>query len=76
MAVHCKIKIYQSIVQYLLESTNYNLKDIADLTDSSIKTMQYIYLGEQLPTNFASEYQLVRLYQIILRAQSPIMTGN
>lgn len=67
MALRCKIKIYQGIVQYLLESTNYNLKDIADLTDSSIKTMQCIYLGEQLPTHFISECQLIRLYQTIVR---------
>lgn len=66
MTMYCKMKIYQGIVQYLLESTNYNLKDIADLTGSSLKTMQFVYHGEQLPNHFSSESQLVKLYQTII----------
>lgn len=61
-----KLQIYKGIIQYLLESTNYTLKNIADLSNSSIKSIRTIYCDNFLPLNFSSEAQLVRLYQMIL----------
>ena len=61
-----KLKIYKGIIQYLLESTNYSLKNIADLSHTSIKNISSIYCDEILPKDFSSELDLVKLYQIIL----------
>ena len=61
-----KLQIYKGIIQYLLESTNYNLKNIAELSNSRIEHIRSIYSQNIVPTDFLSESQLVRLYQIIL----------
>ncbi|HHW4979444.1 TPA: hypothetical protein ACU0X0_002840 [Legionella anisa] len=61
-----KVQIYKGIIQYLLESTNYTLKNIADLSNSPIKNIRAIYCDNFVPFNFSSELQLVRLYQMIL----------
>ncbi|HAT8326969.1 TPA: hypothetical protein GDD11_15230 [Legionella pneumophila] len=61
-----KIQIYKGIIQYILESTNYTLKNIADLSNASIKNIRTIYCDNFLPPNFSSEIQLVRLYQMVL----------
>ena len=61
-----KIQIYKGIIQYLLESTNYNLKDIADLTNSSIKSIRTVHTDCHLPKRFFSEIQLIRLYQFVI----------
>ena len=70
MEVSSKLEFYQGIIKYLLESTSYNLQTIAELTDSTINTIQSIYSGEQVPPNF-SEHLLVRLYLFILDLQNP-----
>lgn len=61
-----KLKIYQGIIQYIVGSTHYTLKNIADLTNSSITSIRSIYVEGLLPTNFSSETQLLKLYQMIL----------
>jgi hypothetical protein len=61
-----KLQIYKGIIHYLLESTNYNLKNIADLTSSSIKNLRSIYIENCLPENFPSEIHLIRLFQMVL----------
>jgi len=61
-----KVQIYKGIIQYLLETTNYTLKNIADLSNSSLKNIRTIYSDNLFPGNFFSEVQLVRLYQMIL----------
>jgi len=61
-----KLQIYKGMIQYLLESTNYTLKNIADLSNSSLKSIHSIYCDGLLPSNFASELQLVKLYHMIL----------
>ena len=61
-----KVQIYKGIIQYLLESTNYNLKNIAELSNSSLEHLRSIHCQNMLPTDFLSESQLVKLYQIIL----------
>lgn len=70
MDKHPKLKIYQGIIEHLLTSTNYTLKDIADLTDSTIKSIQSIYNDNYIPSDFLSEVPLIKLYQIILEIQT------
>ena len=70
MENNSKLKIYKGIIQYILESTNYTLKNIADLSNSSIKNISAIYSENFVPHNFSSEMQLVRLYQMILEINS------
>lgn len=68
-----KLQIYKGIIQYLLDSTNYSLKNIADLSNSSIKNIRAIYCDNVVPLNFTSEAQLVRLYQMILEIHTQKM---
>lgn len=65
-----KVIIYQGIIEYLLEETNYSLKNIAALTNSSIKSLREIYLYSEIPRNFQSEIQLVKLFEMILEIQT------
>ena len=69
MEQNSKLQIYKGMIQYLMKSTNYTLKNIADLTDTSIKNIRSIYLGNLLPPYFSSELQLIKLYQMILECQ-------
>ncbi|PJE14247.1 hypothetical protein [Legionella sp.] len=62
-----KLKIYYGIIEYLLKSTNYSLKNIADLCDTPISNIQSIYCDQILPASFTSELRLVKLYQAILQ---------
>lgn len=62
----CKLQIYKGMIQYLLESTNYSLKNIADLSNSPVGSIRSIYCDEILPDTFKSERQLLRLYQLVL----------
>ena len=61
-----KLQIYKGMIQYLLKSTDYTLKDIAHLSHSSIKNIRSIYCNDLMPLNFSSELQLVKLYHLIL----------
>jgi hypothetical protein len=61
-----KLQIYKGIIQYLLESTNYDLKNIAELSNSSLEHLRSIYSQEMVPDDFFSESGLVKLYLIIL----------
>lgn len=61
-----KVQIYQGMIQYLLESTHYTLKNIADLSNSSMKNIRSIHCEGLIPPVFASELQLVKLYQMVL----------
>ncbi|GAN30834.1 hypothetical protein [Legionella pneumophila] len=75
MTNHPKLQIYQGIIQYLLDSTGYDIKNIAALSNASIKSIRTIYEGIGMPANFAaSEKQLVQLYQMILDLNQ--RTGN
>lgn len=66
MGTNFKLQIYKGMIQYLLGSTNYTLKNIADHTGASIEHLRSIYIGDQMPLYFLSELQLIKLYQIIL----------
>jgi hypothetical protein len=65
MEKNCNIQIYKGIIQFLLESTNYTLKNIADLCDTTITNIRSIYCDEILPSTFSSGLKLVRLYETI-----------
>jgi hypothetical protein len=62
---HSKLQIYKGIIQYLLDSTNYTIKNIAEVTNSSVKNIRAIYYEDKIPAHF-SEINLVKLYHMIL----------
>lgn len=61
-----KLKINQEIAKCLLKSNDYNVKNIAELSISSIEPICSICDQNTAPIDFFSESQLVKLYQIIL----------
>ncbi|KTD20142.1 hypothetical protein [Legionella londiniensis] len=63
---HSKLDIYKGMIQYILDSTHYTLKNIADLSGASIENIRAIYCHNAIPSSFKSEMQLMKLYQIIL----------
>lgn len=69
MEIDLKLQVYKGMIQYLLESTNYTLKNISDHTGVPIQHLRSIYIGEQMPLYFSAELQLIKLYQIILECQ-------
>jgi len=66
MEHHSKLIIYKGMIQYILDSTNYTLKHIAQLSNASLDTIRAIYCHDLLPISFKSEVQLLKLYQIVL----------
>lgn len=64
-----KLQIYKGMIQYILDSTQYTLKRIAALSNSSISNIRAIYHYDEIPPNFPEEFQLVQLYQIILELE-------
>jgi len=60
-----KIQIYQGIIQYILNSTHYTLKHIAQLSHTSLENIRKVYSSHSVPSNFKSEIELLKLYQII-----------
>lgn len=53
------------MIQYILDSTHYNLKHIAQLSNSSLDNIRAIYCHDFLPISFKSEVELLKLYQIV-----------
>ncbi|HAT8958786.1 TPA: hypothetical protein JBA90_14095 [Legionella pneumophila subsp. pneumophila] len=66
MEHHSKLNIYKGMIQYILDSTHYTLKNIAQLSHSSLDAIRMIYCHNALPGSFNSEIELMKLYQIIL----------
>lgn len=64
-----KINIYKSMIQYFMDSTDYSLKRIAFLANSSIANIQSIYRYGEMPSSFNEELDLVRLYMMILDSE-------
>lgn len=62
-----KLQIYRGIIQYLLESTNYTLKNIADLSGASIVNIRSIYLDNHIPSTFTSELALIKVFLVIFQ---------
>lgn len=69
MHKNLKLTIYQDIIQYLLDNTDYTLKRIANFSNCSIKTIRSIYSYNEIPIDFSSDLHLVRLFQIILELE-------
>lgn len=69
MEQNVKVNIYKSMIEYVLETTDYNLKRIAHLANSSIGNIQMIYRYGEMPEDFKEEMDLVRLYMMILDMQ-------
>lgn len=63
---HSRLNIYKGMIQYILDSTSYTLKHIAQLSHSSLDSIRAIYCHDLLPNSFKSEVQLLQLYQIVL----------
>jgi len=61
-----KLQIYKGIIRYILDSTHYTLKNIADLSGTALDNIRAIYCHDSAPSNFKSEVQLLKLYQIVL----------
>ncbi|STX28457.1 Uncharacterised protein [Legionella beliardensis] len=57
-----KLSIYQDIIQYLLDNTDYNLKKIASLSNCSIEIIHTLYRDNSFLRDFASEIHLIRLF--------------
>ena len=66
MAHFSKLSIYKGMIQYILESTPYTLKHIAQLSHSPLDHIRMIYCHNSVPINFRSEIELLKLYQIVL----------
>lgn len=66
MEKNIKLNIYKSMIQYFMDSTDYSLKRIAFLANSSVGNIQAIYRYGEMPSNFNEELDLVRLYMMIL----------
>ncbi len=61
-----KLEIYKGMIQYLLDNTNYSLKSIALLSNTTYTDIRSIYSRNEFPTDFSSELKLVQLFQMIL----------
>lgn len=66
MEQNFRLQISKSIIHYLLESTNYTIKNIADLCNASITHIRSIYSEGHFVLSAASELKLINLYHIIL----------
>ncbi len=66
MENHSKLTVFRGIIEYILDSTCYTLKNIAEFSNAPISSIRSIYIQSRLPDNFKSEVELLQLYQIIL----------
>ncbi|RYW88291.1 hypothetical protein D7219_12715 [Legionella pneumophila] len=61
-----KITIYKGIIQYLLDSTNYSLQRIANLSNSSVAHLQLIHQYGRLPNESKVEINLLKLFTTVI----------
>lgn len=61
-----KITIYKGIIQYLLDSTNYSLQRVANLSNSSVAHLQLIHQHNRLPKESKVELNLLKLFITII----------
>lgn len=71
-----KLQVYQGIIRYILEATNYSLSSIADMVDCSVENMCSIYNHDIIPPGFASDNQLLKLFQLVLALHPKKNTKN
>ena len=60
-----KLQIYKHMIQYLMDTTNYSLIDIASLTNANIKTIEEIWNYHTPQLHYNSEHKLVNLFRTI-----------
>jgi hypothetical protein len=71
MDTNIKLIIYKDMIQYLLDSTDYSLKNIAELTGFTLENIHSIYVDQHLPINSSpSEIQFIKFFNIILEMQA------
>ncbi|RUQ92902.1 hypothetical protein [Legionella septentrionalis] len=61
-----KIIIYKEIIQYLLDSTEYSLQRIANLSNSPVSHLQMIFQYNRLPKESKVELNLLKLFLIVI----------
>lgn len=61
-----RLQIYKGIIQYILDSTHYTLKNIADISGAPLDNIRAIYCHNAVPCSLKSEVELLKLYRIIL----------
>ena len=61
-----KIIIYKGMIQYLLDTTNYSLQRIANLSNSPVAHLQLIYHHNRLPKESKVEMNLLKLYLMVI----------
>lgn len=61
-----KITIYKGIIQYLLDSTNYSLQRIANLSNSPQAHLQLIYQHNRLPKESKVGLNLLKLFITVI----------
>jgi hypothetical protein len=76
MINEAKLMIYKGIILYVLESTHYTIKDIADLCNTSIKNIRTIFIDEEIPAHFLSEIELLQLYHFTLTLNLKASRGH
>lgn len=61
-----KIIIYKGIIQYLLDTTNYSLQRIANLSNSQLAHLQLIYNHDRLLKESKVELNLLKLFITVI----------
>lgn len=61
-----KIAIYKGIIQYLLDSTDYSLQRIANLSNASVAHLQLINQYGRLPKESKVEINLLKLFSTVI----------
>ncbi|HAT8692462.1 hypothetical protein ACX1EY_14050 [Legionella pneumophila] len=64
-----KIIIYKGIIQYLLDTTNYSLQRIANLSNSQLAHLQLIYNHDRLPKESKVELNLLKLFTTVIHME-------
>lgn len=67
-----KVAIYKGMIQYLLDSTNYPLHRLANLSNSPIAHLQLIYHHNRLPQDNNIELNLLKLFMLFIDMEQKI----
>jgi hypothetical protein len=61
-----KVMIYKGMIQYLLNTTNYSLQRIANLSSSQLAHLQLIHHHNRIPKETNVELNLLKLFTIVI----------
>lgn len=67
-----KVVIYKGMIQYLLDSTNYPLHRLANLSNSPIAYLQLIYHHNRLPQDNNIELNLLKLFMLFIDMEQKV----